>query len=48
MAVRGACPLSAGIQRVMALAWYGHLAFKDKTLLLVILASWDIASVDYC
>jgi len=32
----------------MTFAWYGHLKFKDKPLLLVILISWLIASVEYC
>lgn len=32
----------------MTLAWYGHLSFKDKPLLLVIVASWGIAFVEYC
>lgn len=32
----------------MTLAWYGHLKFKGKPLLLVILASWGIAFLEYC
>lgn len=32
----------------MTLAWYGHLAFKEKPLMLVILASWGIALIEYC
>ena len=32
----------------MTFAWYGHLKFKDKPLLLVILASWLIAFFEYC
>jgi uncharacterized protein (DUF486 family) len=32
----------------MNFAWYGHLRFKDKPLLLVILASWGIAFFEYC
>lgn len=32
----------------MTFAWYGHLKFKDKPLLVVILASWAIAFVEYC
>ena len=32
----------------MTFAWYGHLAFKDRTLWLVVLASWAIALVEYC
>jgi uncharacterized protein (DUF486 family) len=32
----------------MTFAWYGHLKFKDKPLLAVILASWGIAFFEYC
>ena len=32
----------------MTLAWYGHLRFKEQPLLVVILASWGIAFVEYC
>jgi uncharacterized protein len=32
----------------MTFAWYGHLKFKDKPLLLVILVSWGIALFEYC
>ena len=32
----------------MTFAWYGHLKFKDKPLMLVILASWGIALFEYC
>jgi uncharacterized protein (DUF486 family) len=32
----------------MTFAWYGHLKFKDKPLLLVILVSWGIAFFEYC
>ena len=32
----------------MTFAWYGHLKFKDVALWKVILASWLIASVEYC
>jgi len=31
----------------MTVAWYGHLKFKNKPLLLVILASWGIAFFEY-
>ena len=31
----------------MTLAWYGHLKYKSKPLLLVILASWSIALFEY-
>lgn len=32
----------------MTLAWYGHLKFPDRPILLVILVSWGIAFVEYC
>ncbi len=32
----------------MTFAWYGHLKFKDKPLLLVIAVSWGIALLEYC
>jgi uncharacterized protein (DUF486 family) len=32
----------------MTLAWYGHLRFKAAPLLLVIVASWGIAFIEYC
>lgn len=36
----------------MALAWYGHIAFKSKLerygLLAIVLLSWGIALVEYC
>lgn len=32
----------------MTFAWYGHLKFKDKPLLAVILISWLIAFFEYC
>jgi uncharacterized protein (DUF486 family) len=31
----------------MTIAWYGHLKFKDKPLLMVIIASWGIAFFEY-
>ena len=31
----------------MTFAWYGHLKFKSKPLLLAILASWGIAFFEY-
>lgn len=31
----------------MTFAWYGHLKFKDKPLVLVILVSWGIAFFEY-
>lgn len=32
----------------MTFAWYGHLKFKSKPLMIVILISWLIAFVEYC
>ena len=32
----------------MTLAWYGHLKFKATPLVIVIVASWAIAFVEYC
>jgi len=32
----------------MTFAWYGHLKFKNRPLLLVILVSWGIAALEYC
>jgi uncharacterized protein (DUF486 family) len=40
--------LLIGSNLFMTLAWYGHLKFKELPLLLVILASWAIAFVEYC
>lgn len=32
----------------MTFAWYGHLKFGDRPLVLVILVSWMIALAEYC
>lgn len=32
----------------MTLAWYGHLKFKSTPLLIVVVASWGIAFIEYC
>ena len=40
--------LLIGSNIFMTFAWYGHLKFKDKPLLLVILVSWGIALFEYC
>jgi uncharacterized protein len=40
--------LLIGSNLFMTAAWYGHLKFKESPLLLVILASWAIAFVEYC
>ncbi|WP_342250075.1 DMT family protein [Sphingomonas sp. OTU376] len=40
--------LLIGSNVFMTIAWYGHLKFKSAPLLLVILASWSIALIEYC
>lgn len=40
--------LLIGSNLFMTVAWYGHLKFRESPLLLVILASWAIAFVEYC
>lgn len=40
--------LLIGSNLFMTAAWYGHLKFKHAPLLLVILASWSIALIEYC
>ena len=32
----------------MTFAWYGHLKFKDKPILMIIFVSWGIAFLEYC
>jgi uncharacterized protein (DUF486 family) len=32
----------------MTIAWYGHLKYRNRPLILVILASWMIAFLEYC
>lgn len=32
----------------MTFAWYGHLKYRSKPLMLAILASWIIALPEYC
>ncbi|RYD70994.1 MAG: hypothetical protein EOP53_24415 [Sphingobacteriales bacterium] len=32
----------------MTFAWYGHLKYKSKPLLIVIMVSWGIAFFEYC
>jgi uncharacterized protein (DUF486 family) len=32
----------------MTTAWYGHLKFPDRSLWVVVLASWGIAFFEYC
>ena len=39
--------LLLGSNIFMTLAWYGHLRFKEQPLMLVVLAAWGIAFVEY-
>jgi hypothetical protein len=39
--------LLTGSNIFMTFAWYGHLKYKDKPLLFVILISWGIAFFEY-
>jgi uncharacterized protein (DUF486 family) len=32
----------------MTIAWYGHLRFRDRPLITVIVVSWLIAFLEYC
>lgn len=32
----------------MTFAWYGHLKYKSKPLIIVILAAWGLAFFEYC
>ena len=32
----------------MTFAWYGHLKFGSKPLIIVIVVSWGIAFIEYC
>jgi uncharacterized protein (DUF486 family) len=40
--------LLLGSNIFMTFAWYGHLRYKESPLIVVILASWGIALVEYC
>ncbi|HWL46100.1 MAG TPA: DMT family protein, partial [Sphingomonadaceae bacterium] len=40
--------LLIGSNVFMTIAWYGHLKFKDRPLMMVILISWGIALIEYC
>lgn len=40
--------LLIGSNIFMTFAWYGHLKFTDRPLMLVILVSWGIAFFEYC
>jgi len=32
----------------MTIAWYGHLKYRNRPLILAIVASWMIAFLEYC
>ncbi len=40
--------LLVGSNVFMTFAWYGHLKYTNKPLLLVIMVSWGIALFEYC
>jgi uncharacterized protein (DUF486 family) len=40
--------LLIGSNVFMTIAWYGHLRFKETSLVTVVVASWLIAFVEYC
>jgi uncharacterized protein len=40
--------LLIGSNIFMTLAWYGHLRFKQTSLILVIVVAWLIAFIEYC
>jgi uncharacterized protein len=40
--------LLLGSNTFMTVAWYGHLRFKNASVLLAIFVSWGIALVEYC
>ena len=40
--------LLVGSNVFMTFAWYGHLKFRSRPLLLAVLASWLIALPEYC
>ena len=40
--------LLIGSNVFMTFAWYGHLKYTNRSLLLVIVVSWSIAFFEYC
>lgn len=40
--------LLVGSNVFMTFAWYGHLKYTDRPLMLVVLAAWGIAFFEYC
>ena len=40
--------LLIGSNILMTIAWYGHLRFPDRTLIVAIVVSWLIAFFEYC
>jgi uncharacterized protein (DUF486 family) len=40
--------LLVGSNVFMTFAWYGHLKYTDRPLMLVVLVAWGIAFFEYC
>jgi uncharacterized protein (DUF486 family) len=40
--------LLLGSNTFMTAAWYGHLKFKNASMLVAIVISWGIAFIEYC
>lgn len=40
--------LLVGSNTLMTAAWYGHLKFKNASMLVAIVVSWGIAFIEYC
>ncbi len=40
--------LLLGSNTFMTAAWYGHLRFKNASMLVAIVVSWGIAFIEYC
>jgi len=40
--------LLLGSNTFMTVAWYGHLKFKNASILMAIVVSWGIAFIEYC
>jgi len=40
--------LLIGSNVFMTIAWYGHLRFKETSLVVVIFVAWGIAFIEYC
>lgn len=40
--------LLLGSNTFMTAAWYGHLKFKNASMLVAVVVSWGIAFIEYC